>query len=116
MSKINLKMIFTLLLVFVGAMILIGFLSDVLHPTVRKGEGWKIISQQSYVRDGKKCMGYRVFIDHRADSSERKEIFNAVTNDSYYLHTVWFYLDETAADGSDSAWETLEESAPGYVR
>ena len=97
------------------AVILISFIVSQVTPSRLSGDGWKVESQQSYARNGKKCMGYRVYIDHRADNSELKEIYKTVTDDSYYLHTVWFYLKESSADGSDSAWRTMEEDIKGRV-
>lgn len=72
---------------------------------------WEIISTQDYIRDGKECIGYRVYINtKRASNSQYKEIFNEIiSNDNKYLHTVWFYYDKSAADGSGTADVTMEQ-------
>ena len=77
-----------------------------------RGDGWEVVSRQSY---GSNSMGYRVYIDHIASENELREIFGIVTEDSYKSHTVWFYRDYSAADGSDAAWHTLEDNGSGHV-
>lgn len=76
---------------------------------------YQVISQQEYARDGKKCMGYRVFVSGRPSYSDAKAIFEEVTDDSYYLHTVWLFLSKNDASGSGTANWTMEEVTKGVT-
>ncbi len=106
---------YVLLIPLIGFVLLalILIVGSLVAPSRSEGDGWKVVSHQEYTRNGKKCMGYRVYVDHRAENSELKEIYEKVNSDSYYLHTVWFYLKESDADGSGSAWRTMEETSKG---
>lgn len=73
---------------------------------------WEIISTQDYIRDNRECIGYRVYINtDKAYDSQYRSIFAEITNDDKYLHTVWFYFSESAADGSGKADVTMEQIA-----
>ncbi len=78
---------------------------------------WEIVSRQSYVRDGKQCIGYRVYIDARdAKNSVYNAIYREITkDDGKYLHTVWFYFVKSSANGGRSADVTMEETRPGII-
>ena len=76
---------------------------------------YEVISTQEYARDGKKCMGYRVFVSGRPSYSDAKAIFEDVTNDNYYLHIVWFFLNKSDAHGKDIANWTMEETVKGVT-
>ncbi len=77
---------------------------------------WEIISSQSYVRDGQQCMGYRVYINaDDANNSAYRAIFQEVTDDGKYLHTVWFYFIKSHADGTHTANIIMEETASGVI-
>lgn len=66
-----------------------------------KGKGWEVISKSEYVRDNKKCMGYRVYLSENKTYKEKQAIFEDITShSSYYLHTVWFYSTKSGANGS----------------
>ncbi len=72
---------------------------------------WEIISTEDYVRDGKKCIGYRIYVNRDYGSEEiYKDIFSYVTDDGYYLHTVWIYNIKSMANGSYSADYILEQT------
>lgn len=81
---------------------------SILNPSGFKtsGDGWEVISTESYYRDGKECMGYRVYVQGNANDSNR-EIANILSHDNYYQNTIWFYHSKEAANGSDEAFETL---------
>lgn len=70
---------------------------------------------QTYVRDSKECMGYRVAVSPDATEDQLKEVFAKVTGgDGYYLHTVWFFSDISLADGGASYdVAMLEEDGEG---
>lgn len=77
---------------------------------------WEIISTQDYVRHNKKCLGYRVYINtRRASNAQYSSIFEEITDDNKYLHTVWFYFSKSAADGSGQADITMEQVAEGIT-
>lgn len=76
---------------------------------------WEVISTQNYVRDSKKCIAYRVYInvDNASDSQLLNIYEEATKDDGYYLHTVWFYYDKTSANGSGTAKITIEQTING---
>lgn len=77
---------------------------------------WEIISTQDYVRRNKKCLGYRVYINTRkASPAQYSSIFEEITDDGKYLHTVWFYFSKSAADGSGEADIIMEQVAEGIT-
>jgi glucose/arabinose dehydrogenase len=78
---------------------------------------WEIVSTQDYVRDGRKCIGYRIYVDRDyASTRVFKNIFSYVTDDDgYYLHTVWIYYFSSMADGSHSADYILEQTRQGEL-
>ncbi|MBQ8924057.1 MAG: hypothetical protein IJ053_04610 [Lachnospiraceae bacterium] len=100
-------------LVCLLALIAYGIIME--HRSNRKDVSYSVISTQSYVRDGKECMGYRVYVAKKPTSSEARTIFGKVTNDKYYLHTVWFYTDRNAAKGNDVANWTMEQTSQGSI-
>lgn len=76
-----------------------------------------LVSQDEYVRDGEKCILYRVTADRSTDVSEDEWIdafkeFIADRNDNYYLHDVMVYSSSDIADGSD-AWDIAEIEETG---
>lgn len=91
------------LILLVGTIIWSGF-----HPSGFKtsGDGWEVISSESYFRDGKKCMGYRVYVEKNAKESNN-EIADTLSKDNYYQNTIWFYHSKNSANGTDMAFETL---------
>lgn len=96
--------------VVVIIILIIGIIQGLSKPSKNSssGEGWEVVSTQSYVRDGKECMGYRVYVSSNCPAT-KYEIFEAVTNDSYYKHTVWFYHSKSDADGSGLSYDSIEE-------
>jgi hypothetical protein len=78
---------------------------------------WEVVSTQSYVRDGQKCMGYRIYVDYDYASTDiYKDIFLYVTDDDgYYLHTVWIYNIKFRANGSYSADYIMEQTRQGEL-
>lgn len=78
---------------------------------------WEIVSSQEYVRDGKQCMGYRIYVSSSYGSTQvYRDIFSyVVSNDNYYLHTVWIYGTHKSANGSSSADYILEEKFSGDI-
>lgn len=53
---------------------------------------YTIINSSEYVRSGRTCIGYRVEISDSATEDDMRAVFSELaSNDSYYLHTVWFY-------------------------
>ena len=81
------------------------------QPTI----SYEVISTQEYVRDGKKCIAYRVYVPSMPSYSDAKRIFETVTNDDYYLHMIWFYVNKSKATGTDSANWTMEETVKGVT-
>ena len=72
------------------------------------------MSNSEYVRDGKKCIAYRVSVSSDPTDDELTAVFNDVCNDDYYLHTVWFYSSSELASGGNSYdVAMLEETAAG---
>ena len=88
-------------------------------PSVNSINGitYEVISTQDYIRDGQKCIGYRVYIDTRdVTYSEYRAIFCELTdNDGKYLHTVWFYFNKDSANGTDIANVTMEQTVRGII-
>ncbi len=76
---------------------------------------FEVVSTQDYARDGKKCKGYRVYVKEKPSNKDARAIFNYVTNDRYYLHTVWFYTDKKAAEGTDGARWIMEQVSQGIT-
>lgn len=73
------------------------------------------VSSDTYVRDGKECVSYRVAVADDLSDDDLKTIFEDIThNDDYYLHTVYFYSSEDIAKGGD-AYDVamLEETNAG---
>lgn len=72
-------------------------------------------TKQTYVRDGKECMGYRVVVPSDATEGDLLTVFNeVVSGDGYPMHTVWFYSSEDLATGGDMYdVAMLEESSEG---
>ena len=75
---------------------------------------YEIVSTQEYVRKNEKCIGYRVFINVKnASDSQLLNIYKKITqDDSYYLHTVWYYYNKSSADGSGTANAIIEQTVP----
>ncbi len=85
------------------ALIVLVILLSIFNGSSTKGDGWEVISTSEYVRNNKKCMGYRVYLSESKTSEEKQKIFEEITNhSSYYLHTVWFYSTKSGASGSGS--------------
>lgn len=81
--------------------------------TVKTPE-YENVSNSEYVRDGKKCIAYRVSVSSDPTDDELTAVFNDVCNDDYYLHTVWFYSSSELASGGNSYdVAMLEETAAG---
>lgn len=83
-----------------------------------KNDGvWDIVSTSNYVRNGQKCIGYRVYISNSyATDESMKDIFTYLTKqDGYYLHTVWYYHTRSNANGTNSADSIMEETSPGQI-
>lgn len=76
---------------------------------------YETVSTSEYARDGKKCIGYRVYVpDKDATDEQLLDIYSKVTNDAYYLHTVWIYFDRKEAEGG-LASATIEETSKGVT-
>ena len=75
----------------------------------------KTDSTQSYARDGKECMGYRVVVPADATEDELLTVFGeVVSGDGYPMHTVWFYSSADLATGGDMYdVAMLEEDSEG---
>ena len=76
---------------------------------------YEVVSKQEYARDGQKCMAYRVYVSSKPSYSEFQTIFSKVTNDGYYLHTVWFYTSKSDANGSGAADWTMEQTSQDSI-
>lgn len=113
-SNKNRKIIFAVPIILILLVILISVFSDILNPVehATSGEDWKVVSTQSYIRDNKECIGYRVYVDARSATTKKyNSIFEAVTkDDGYYLHTVWFYYTTASARGNKSADVIMEQT------
>jgi len=77
---------------------------------------WEIVSTQDYIRDNKECIGYRIYINtEKASELQYRSIFEEITEDGKYLHTIWFYFSKSAADGSGEANVTMGQVAEGII-
>lgn len=67
---------------------------------------FQYVSQSEYVRDGKKCVLYRVCTDQEGLSKEELAVsfkaFLKKQNDDYYLHDVMLYSSRDIAEGGDA--------------
>lgn len=70
-----------------------------------------------YIRDGQKCMAYRVCAGTDLSEDDLLSVFYDVTDgDGYYLHTVWFYSTSECSGFYDVAMvEELESGADPVV-
>ncbi len=54
---------------------------------------------QEYIRDGAGCIAYRVHTDTPLAKLTNDQLiavyYDVIAGDDYYLHTVWFYDDES---------------------
>lgn len=82
--------------------------------TVKTPE-YENVSNDEYVRDGKKCIAYRVSVSSDLTDEELTSVFHDVcSGDDYYLHTVWFYSSSEMANGGNSYdVAILEETSSG---
>lgn len=103
--------------VMVVVMILIiSFIADSARNNKIKNAGWKVVSDSHYTRDGKSCIGYRVYLPEDLWSDEDiRTVYHFVTDDDYYMHTVWFYRSEYTAKGNNSADAIMEETSSGLT-
>ncbi len=76
---------------------------------------YSVVSSSDYVRDGRLCVGYRVAVDADLTEAELNLVFDAVTDDDYYLHTVWFYSDAERAGVDVFDVAMFEEVAEGQL-
>lgn len=76
---------------------------------------YQSIDSSEYIRDNKKCIGYRVEIGDGATEEEMREVYeDVIAGDSYYLHTVWFYgLSSDVVNVGSYTVGMLEEVSPG---
>ena len=80
---------------------------------------YAVESKSPYVRDSKECMAYRVIVDSQISEEDMRLVYDEVTEDEYYLHTVWFYATEAEAEGpyTIGQLEEIEEGAdPAFTR
>ena len=97
-----------------------GFVAFFIIKSISGGKkkpelSFEVVSSSEYARDGKKCKAYRVYVESKPSAKEAREIFEYVTDDSYYLHTVWFFRTKSAASGSGSADWTMEQAVQGVT-
>ena len=78
---------------------------------------WSIVSKDEYIRDGQKCIGYRVYVNPDYGNTDvYKDIFSYIADsDEYYLHTVWIYFLKSSADGAYTAEYIMEQTRPGQL-
>ena len=92
-----------LLNVFLAVVICIGMVAcaSSVQPV-----DFQCVSQSEYVRDGKKCVLYRVCTDKEGLSKEELIVsfkaFIKKQNDDYYLHDVMLYSSRDIAEGGDA--------------
>ncbi len=85
---------------------------------------FQLVSQSEYIRDGKKCILYRVYADREELTEEELAAsFNAFVkkqNDSYYLHDVMLYSSKDMAEGGNAfdvaEMEEMSEGSAPVVR
>lgn len=110
------KKIALIVILVISIMCFISHCSSKTRIESIKNADWKVVSTQSYVRDGQECMGYRIYLPEGLwDDSVMKVIYGIVTEDDYYMHTVWFYRLEHYANGSEPADAIMEEVQPGLT-
>lgn len=108
------KNILISIVVIIIMILIISFIADSARNNKIKNAGWKVVSDSHYTRDGKSCIGYRVYLPEDLWSDEDiRTVYHFVTDDDYYMHTVWFYRSEYTAKGSNSADAIMEETSPG---
>lgn len=76
---------------------------------------YNLIDSDEYVQGGRKGVGYRIAIGDGATEEEMRAVFSDLcSNDSYVLHTVWFYglASDVETIGSFSVG-MLEETSIG---
>lgn len=61
--------------------------SDIEDDTIK----FDVVNTGEYIRDGKKCLNFRVMVDKNYSDKKIIAIYYGLTQDDYYLHTVWFY-------------------------
>lgn len=82
---------------------------------------WEIVSTQSYRRDNKECMAWRVYVSdskYSITNGDIRDLYMELlqTEDPsniYYSHTVWIFLNRANADGSGMADISIEPAFDG---
>lgn len=100
-KKILAIILFSLIAIFILLMVLVNSAEKAIPD-------YTVSSSSAYVRDGKECMAYRVVTDSNISDDYLKIIFNKVTDDKYYLHTVWFYASNQDVN-NNVTFATVEE-------
>ena len=107
------KILLVVAMVF-AIILIISFIADSARNSKIKNAGWKIVSDEHYTRNGERCIGYRVYLpDDLWSDEDIRSVYHFVTDDDFYMHTVWFYHSEYSAKGSNSADAISEETSPG---
>ena len=121
-KKINPILIFLLVLIGILAVVIIGSVISgnmTMNEVALHAENgdWEIVSDDLYIRDGKECIGYRVYVNAKYGNTDvYKNIFSYITeDDGYYLHTVWIYFLKSSANGSYSADYIMEQTRQGQL-
>lgn len=109
------KILIGVVIIFIMILI-VSFIVDSARNNKIKNAGWKIVSDSHYTRNGERCIGYRVYLpDDLWSDEDIRTVYHFVTDDDYYMHTVWFYRSEHTAKGSNSADAIMEETSPGLL-
>lgn len=96
--------------------LIISFIADSARNNKIKNAGWEIVSDEHYTRNVERCIGYRVYIpDDLWSDEDIRSVYHFVTDDDYYMHTVWFYRSEYSAKGNNSADAIMEETSHGKI-
>ena len=60
---------------------------------------YKLVNSQTYVKEGKQCIAYRVVVKPNLSNDDLCKVFYHTCNDNYSLHTVWFYSSQQKSSG-----------------
>lgn len=76
---------------------------------------YEIVSTSEYARTPYQGMVYRVYCPEELTAELAQQIFDAVSNDGYAIHTVFYYDMRSAADGSGSAIGRMLQDDPTVI-
>lgn len=113
-NKKNRKKVLLAFAIIVLIILACSFASDYRNNKKIYNSDWEVVSRTNYVRAGKECIGYRVYLPNEVWNDHAMHlIYKKLTDDDYYMHTVWFYRSKHSSNGSNLADAIMEETNPG---